>query len=76
MIKILHQKWKCIGCGSCVAVDMDRWEMDDNNLAHLKGSKHSETAQGTVEELEVEDIKDSQEAVDICPVECIHIKNS
>ena len=73
-IKIIHQRWKCIGCGSCVAVD-DRWEMADDNFADLKGAKHTKVAEGTLEELEVDNVDKSQEAADICPVECIRVKN-
>jgi len=72
-IKILHERWKCIGCGSCVAVDQDRWEMADDNFADLKGSKHTQTPEGTKEELVVVDVGKSKDAEEICPVNCIHI---
>ena len=73
-IKIIHERWKCIGCGSCVAVDPDRWELADDNFADLKESKHSAVPEGTLEEREVKEIEKSQEAEEICPVNCIHVK--
>ena len=27
MVKIVHEKWKCIGCGACAAICADHWEM-------------------------------------------------
>ena len=72
-IKIIHERWKCIGCGSCVAVDQDRWVMADDNFADLKESKHSQTPEGTLEERHCEEMGKSKEAEEICPVNCIHV---
>ncbi len=74
VIKIIHERWKCIGCSSCVAADPDRWHMSDDNFADLKDSKHSKVPEGTLEEREVDDVGQSKEAADICPVNCIHVK--
>jgi ferredoxin len=73
-LTIIHERWKCIGCGSCVAVDPDRWDMADDNFADLKESKHEQVKEGTLESREVADIGRSQDAEDLCPVNCIHIK--
>lgn len=73
MIKILHERWKCIGCGSCVAVDPTRWELADDNCADLKDSKHTKTKDGTKEERTVSDLLGSKDAEDLCPVNCIHV---
>ena len=71
-MKIIHKIEKCIGCGSCVAVCPEYFEMGEDGKAHLKGSKiNPETGN---EELEVKNIDCGQEAVDICPVECIKIE--
>lgn len=72
-IKILHERWKCIGCGSCVAVDEERWTMADDNFADLKESKHTKVAEGVKEERVVEQLGKSKEAEEICPVNCIHV---
>ncbi|MCG2809251.1 MAG: ferredoxin, partial [Candidatus Portnoybacteria bacterium] len=53
-MKIKIDKDKCIGCGSCVAVCSDCFEMDSDNKAVLKDSG---------------DMKCAQEAVDVCPVQ-------
>ncbi len=75
MIKIVHERWKCIGCGSCVAVDPDRWEMADDNFVDLKESKHHKVAEGVREERSVAKMDKSKEAEEICPVNCIHVTN-
>jgi len=70
-MKIILERQKCIGCGSCVAVCSKYWEIGDDGKAHLKDSKtNPETGN---EELETEEISCTQEAADICPVQCIHI---
>ena len=71
MTKIILERQKCIGCGSCAAVCSKYWEMGDDGKSHLKDSKvNPETGN---EELETEEISCAQEAVDVCPVQCIHI---
>ncbi|HSU72455.1 MAG TPA: ferredoxin [Candidatus Binatia bacterium] len=72
-IKIIHERWKCIGCGSCVAVDEDRWVMSDDNFADLLESVHHATPEGTREERVVQELGRSKEAEEICPVNCIHV---
>jgi ferredoxin len=70
-MKIVHEKEKCIGCGSCVALCPEYWEIGEDGKAHLLGSKiNPQTGNG---ELEVENISCNQKAADICPVQCIKI---
>jgi len=71
-MKIIHEIEKCIGCGSCVAVCPANWEIGDDSKAHLLGAKKG-SVDGS-EELETEQIGCSQDAADICPVQCIKIK--
>lgn len=68
MAKIQHNLKECIGCGSCVAVCADFFELKGDK-AHLKGGKKK----GNIEELEVKDAKCVGEAIEICPVQCIKI---
>ena len=75
MIKIVHERWKCIGCGSCIAVDPDRWVMADDNIVDLKESKHHKVPEGVREERVVSDLGKSKEAAEMCPVNCIHVTN-
>ena len=70
-MKIILERPKCIGCGSCVAVCPKFFELasDDDGLADLKGS----TQNGENFELEVAEVDCVKEAVDICPVQVIKI---
>jgi len=71
-MKIIHEKEKCIGCGSCVALCPEFWEIGEDGKAHLLNSK---TNQKTGDyELEIKEVACNQEAADICPVQCIKIK--
>ena len=51
---------ECIGCGTCVAVCSDNWEMIEDKAFPKK--------------TEIERIGCNQEAIDSCPVACIKIK--
>jgi ferredoxin len=70
MVKVIHERDKCIGCGACAAICPKFWEMKDDGKSYLKGSKKK----GNIYELEVKDAGCNKEAADTCPVECIHVK--
>lgn len=70
MPKIIQEREKCIGCGSCVALCPKFFEMADDGKAKLSGAEKN--AEGN-DELEVEKIGCIQEAADACPVQIIHI---
>lgn len=70
-MKIIQEKDKCIGCGSCVAICSNHWEMGEDGRASLKGG--IDNAQGNAE-LEIDDAGCSKEAADACPVQCIIIQ--
>ncbi|RLG21987.1 ferredoxin [Candidatus Micrarchaeota archaeon] len=57
---IKHDVDACIGCGACVAICPDNWEMEGGKSRPIK--------------TEVEDIGCNKEAADACPVQCIHIE--
>jgi ferredoxin len=59
--KITQDREKCIGCGACVSVCPDNWEMKDDGKSSPKKTTISE-------------IGCNQEAADSCPVSIIHIK--
>ena len=70
MAKIIQEREKCIGCGSCTALCPKFFEMADDGKAKLiEGQKNAEGN----DELEVEDVECAQEAADACPVQIIHI---
>ena len=71
--KIIHLREQCISCGACAAITPEFWEMDDEGLATLKGSKrvnsHFEL------DISTEEAKaKNQDAVDVCPVQIIKIE--
>lgn len=69
-MKIIHEREKCIGCGSCVALCPKFWEMAEDGKSDLKGA--TKNSEGNYE-LEVEEVDCNQEAADSCPVQIIHI---
>ena len=71
--KIKHFKDECISCGACAAISPDYWEMDEDGLAQLKGSKEKDDHWEL--SINTSDAKNSnQEAADICPVQIIKIR--
>ena len=69
MAKIKHEREKCIGCGTCVALCPKYFEMADDGKAHIIGSTIQD-----IEELEVVKIECAQAAVEACPAQCIYIE--
>lgn len=74
MTKVIHEKWKCIGCGACAGVCSEFWEMEDDGKAKLKGATYKKTDEGELGELTVDDAKCNKDAAAGCPVQCIHVK--
>ncbi len=70
-MKIIQEREKCIGCGTCVAVCADFWTMNEDGKSSLKGAKD---AGNGIFELEVDDPKCNKEAASACPVQIIHVK--
>ena len=71
MAKIIQQRDKCIGCGTCVAVCPDFWQMEDDGKATLKGS--TDVGEGKFE-LEVQAMACNKEAASSCPVQIITVE--
>ncbi len=71
-MKIIHQRSKCIGCGNCVALCPQYWEIADDGLAQLKDSKINSATNDY--ELEVVDADCNEQAVESCPVKIIHFE--
>lgn len=72
--KIEHDRPVCIGCGACAAVAPEFWMMHDDGKSDIKGSKVTKNGEEvTLEELELDDLKNNMEAAEVCPVNCIHI---
>lgn len=73
---VLHDKDGCIGCGSCAALCPKYWVMEDDGMAHLKGSKAQKSAKGGVYILELDDPGCNTDAQDICPAQVIKVQTS
>lgn len=72
--RIIHNKPDCIGCGACVAVHPDGWEMNDDGKADIIGGEHKKD--GTQEkDIKEEQLQLNMEAAESCPVNVIHIKD-
>jgi len=73
--KVIHFKKDCISCGACAAIAPDFFEMDEEGLAQLKGSKVIKDHQEL--EIDTEVAKaETQEAADVCPVNIIHVNKA
>ena len=71
-MEIILEKSKCIGCGSCIALCPKFFEIDEEGKARLKKSEFdSKTEEET---LEVSKVECAEEAIEVCPVQCIKIK--
>jgi ferredoxin len=68
--KIVHEQFKCIGCGACAAIEPKHWTMMGDK-AQLLESKPA-TEPGIFEKI-VAEPDHNPEAADSCPVNCIHV---
>ena len=69
MVKIIHDRKKCTGCGACAAVCPSMFEMTEDQVADLKGSKE---VNGFFE-LETSNAEGVKEAADLCGADVIKI---
>ena len=73
MIRITHQRPKCIGCNYCAEVAPFRWEMDETdgkcNLRDGKMKRDMVTVIAPDDEWD-----DNQEAARCCPVNIIRVE--
>jgi ferredoxin len=76
MVKVTHERWKCIGCGACANICAEYWEMSDDGKSTLKGAEYKDTGDGKLGELTIDDAKCNKEAEAGCPVNCIHVKEA
>lgn len=67
--KVEIERPLCISCESCVNICPQFWEMADDGLSHLLGSKKA----GDNEEREMDEIGCNIEAAESCPATCIHV---
>ena len=72
-MKIIQEKSKCIGCGTCASLCSKYFEMEEVGKANLKNSKMIDE-KNDVHELEIKEGECAKDAADACPVQCIIIK--
>jgi ferredoxin len=71
MVKIIYEKEKCIGCGSCAALCPKYWVLSEDGKARLLNSKNNQKTGN--EELKIKEIGCIEGAAQSCPVQIIHI---
>lgn len=71
MSKIIIEREKCIGCGSCSALCPKYFEIIDDGKSYLKNGKRDPKTGN--DELEIDKLECATAAADSCPVQCIHI---
>ncbi len=72
MKKIIFERDKCIGCGTCSVICPSFWEMEDDGRAGLKEGIENK---GIIER-EVEEESCNVEAAQSCPMQCIQVNDA
>ena len=73
MIRITQQRIKCIGCGNCVEVAQNNWQMNDaDGKADLLDAKDKKGFYTTLSS--DDDYEPNLEAQNICPVKIIKVE--
>tara|TARA_Y100000310_G_scaffold333613_1_gene411514 strand:- start:1324 stop:1518 length:195 start_codon:yes stop_codon:yes gene_type:complete len=58
--KIVFEREKCIGCGTCAALCSENWELEGDKSKPKK--------------LELDEVGCNKDAEQNCPVNCIHVE--
>ena len=70
MAKIILERERCIGCGSCQALCPKYFELVEDGKSHIKNS--TRIANGN-DELETDNLECATSAAEACPVQCIKV---
>ncbi len=71
-MKIILDKSKCIGCGSCQAVCPKFFELREDGKSHLV--RENPDLEDEKEKIEVEKVGCANQAAEVCPVQAIQIE--
>lgn len=72
---IEHDRPNCIGCGACIAVAPEFWEMNDDGKSDVKGGKNRKDG-WQEREISEKELDANKQAAETCPVNVIHIKDT
>ena len=72
-VKITQKQNECIGCGACVNICPKLFRIAEDGRASLIGIKPESGAMAEKEVLVIKNVGCAQEAVDICPAQCIKL---
>ncbi|MGM0629451.1 MAG: ferredoxin [Patescibacteria group bacterium] len=72
MTKVIFEKEKCIGCGSCASICPSRWSLGEDGKASLREGAENEEGKVVAE---IEDVECNREAAQSCPVQCISVED-
>lgn len=68
-MKIILEREKCIGCGSCAVICPKYFELVEDGKSHIVGAEKRE-----IEELEMDKLECAESASEACPAQCIKIE--
>ena len=72
MVRIFHQREKCIGCGYCVEVAPNTWIMDSDGRSFLLESKAKKNIYMNI--VSDDEFENNRESSELCPVNIIKIE--
>ena len=75
-MRIIHEKYKCIGCSMCVNICPSLFNMGLDGKAFLRDPDIKHDKGGEEEIKIIKDIACAGEAAEACPVQCIRIEKS
>ena len=68
-VKIVQDRKTCIGCGACIALAPEYWELNNEGKSKFKLSESPEITL----DLEEDELQTLIESVEACPVNAIHL---
>ena len=71
MLKIIHYRNKCIGCGVCIEHTPDCWFIDLDGKARLKGTMKKKDFY--VRDVTQVEVAENEQAAKDCPVKIIKV---
>ncbi len=73
MVRVIHYRYKCIGCAYCAEVAPEFWKMSEQDgKSDLIGAQ----TKNEIQQLVTDDLSyaPNKQAADVCPVSCIKVE--